>query len=169
MKIKDITRIGTLAILAAMISMVEVMVTPLIPIPGMRLGFSNIVILVALIHLKSSHVFAIITLKSTLAAIFSGSITSFLYSFPAGILAAFVMKLAMRLMPKYSYIGVSAIGALFNNITQVMMSIIVLKSNVYLYYLPYITLVGTLTGSVIGVIINELERKKILRRIINEG
>ena len=55
MRIKDITLIGTLAILAAMVSFVEIIVMPIVPIPGMRLGLSNVVLLVALIHMPASY------------------------------------------------------------------------------------------------------------------
>ncbi len=164
MKTKDITIIGTMAILAAMISYVEVIVTPIVPIPGMRLGLSNVVLLVCLIHIPLKHTIAVATLKSVLVMIFSGAMTSFLYSFPSGVVAIFVMKFMLSLRPRFSYVGVSVLGAFFNNIVQVLMSYVVLESFVYFYYMPYITLVGTIMGAVVGVIINELESKKVLKR-----
>ena len=164
MRVKDITLIGTLAILAAMVSFVEIIVTPIVPIPGMRLGLSNVVLLVALIHMPVSKAMLVAALKSVLVAIFSGSPTSFIYSFPSGLAAILLMSLAMKMVPKISYVGVSVIGAFINNLVQVFTSYLVLSSFVYFYYLPYITLVGTLMGTLIGFIINELERKDVLDR-----
>lgn len=166
MKPRDITIIGTMAILAAMISYVEVIITPIVPIPGMRLGLSNVVLLICLIHIPLGNTLVIATLKSVLAAIFSGSLTSFLYSFPSGVAAIFVMYFMLKLVPKFSYIGVSVMGAFFNNIVQVLMSYVVLESFIYFYYMPYITLVGTVMGGLVGYIINELERKKALDRFL---
>lgn len=166
MKSRDIAIIGTMSMLAAMISYVEVIITPIVPIPGMRLGLSNIVLLICLIHLPLNQTLIITTLKSVLAAIFSGSITSFFYSFPSGIVSILIMYFMLKFVPKFSYIGVSVVGAFFNNIVQILVSYIVLDSFVYFYYMPYITIVGTIMGTIIGYIINELERKKVLNRFL---
>lgn len=164
----NITKIALFALIAGMISFLENFFTPLIPIPGMKLGFSNIVLLVGLIYFSKKEVFFIVLMKSILQALMGGSFTSIMYSLPSGIFALIGMILAMKLMPRVSYIGVSVVGAFFFNFSQVIVSYLVLNSFIYFHYLPWIEIVGTFTGTLNGFIVNELVKKNTLGVILND-
>lgn len=165
---KNIAKIALFSLIAGMISILENFITPIIPIPGMKLGFSNIVLLVGLIYFRKKEVFLIIIMKSVLQALMGGSFTSMFYSLPSGIFALIGMIFMLQFLPKVSYIGVSVVGALFFNISQVLVSYIILQSFIYFYYLPWIVIIGTLTGGLNGFIVNELVKKNTLGVVLGE-
>lgn len=163
---KIITKVALFSIVAGLISFFENFFIPLIPIPGMKLGFSNIVLLVALLYFDKKVVYLIAVMKSILAALLGGAFTSILYSLPSGIVAVLAMSIAMKLIPKVSFIGVSVIGALFFNMVQVSVSVIVLNSTAYFYYLPWVIIVGSLASTLNGFIVNEITKKNTLGAIL---
>lgn len=165
---KNIAKIALFSLIAGMISVLESFITPLIPIPGMKLGFSNIVLLIGLIYFTKKEVFLIVIMKSILQALMGGSFTSMFYSLPSGIFAVVGMIVMLQFLPKVSYIGVSVVGALFFNISQVCVSYIILQSFIYFYYLPWIVIIGTLTGAFNGFIVNELVKKNTLGVVLGE-
>lgn len=164
----NIAKIALFSLIAGMISVLENFITPIIPIPGMKLGFSNIVLLVGLIYFTKQEVLLIVLMKSILQALMGGSFTSMFYSLPSGLFAVIGMILMFQFRPKVSYIGASVVGALFFNISQVCVSYIILQSFIYFYYLPWIVIIGTLTGALNGFIVNELVRKNTLGVILSE-
>ncbi|MDO5717013.1 MAG: Gx transporter family protein [Tissierellia bacterium] len=164
MKNKRLTYVAMGALLAAMISYIEVFFTPFIPIPGMKLGFSNLVLLIGLLYLPFGDVLLIGLMKTIFIVLFTGAVSSMFYSMPATFVSILTMRCGMVAKPYISNVGVSVFGSLGNNMTQVIVSYFMLQSTAYFYYLPMMILVGTLTGSIIGFIANEMEKRSIFRR-----
>ncbi|MBR6766648.1 MAG: Gx transporter family protein [Clostridia bacterium] len=120
-----------------------------IPLPGIKLGLANIVSLTALYLLGGKSAYAILAIRCLMGAIFSGSVTAFLFSITGGTLAMLAMAGAMHIRFLSIY-GVSILGAAAHNIGQIVAAMAVMKSVYIGTYLPYLLIVAVFTGFATG-------------------
>ena len=120
-----------------------------IPLPGVKLGLANIVSLFALYFLGWRSAFVILVLRCVLGAMFGGGVTALMFSLTGGVLSMFVMALT-RHVPFFSVYGVSLCGAAAHNIGQIIVASITLDSLYIVAYLPFLLLVGLVTGMLTG-------------------
>ena len=100
--------LGLLAALAVALSFLEGLL-PVIPIPGAKLGLSNIVIMYALTSLNLPCALALAAVKAAFALLRGGS--AFLMSLAGGLLSTLVMAGVLRLLRgRVSFIGVGILG-----------------------------------------------------------
>ncbi len=152
--VKDIA-LGALLVCAALVLSIFEGFLPAaaIPIPGIKLGLANIVILFALYRLGVGAAVGILFCKCALAAIFGSGITSFAFSICGGICAVIIMYLMRKLEGKYvSILGVSIAGAAAHGIGQILASIVMLGTVTVIYYLPALLISGIFTGALTGAI-----------------
>lgn len=121
----------------------------LIPLPGVKLGLANIVTLVALYLLKKRYVYVILALRCLMGSVFGGGITGLLFSMCGGVLALTVMALAKK-TSFFSVYGVSILGAAAHNVGQIGAAMLLMRSVYVAAYLPYLLLVGIVTGLLTG-------------------
>lgn len=133
----------------------------ILPLPGVKIGLSNIVSLVALYLLGAKYAFLILIVRCFLTSVFAGSITSLMFSLSGGILSMLVMALSMRTR-FFSIYGVSILGAAAHNIGQIAAAIFLMNSlyiGSYLIYLLILSLfTGLLTGFLSCVVIRSLQK-----------
>lgn len=120
-----------------------------IPLPGVKLGLANIVSLFALYFLGWRSAFVILILRCTLGAVFGGGVTALMFSLTGGLLSMAVMALT-RHVPFFSVYGVSLCGAAAHNIGQILVAAFTLDSVYIFAYLPFLLLVGLVTGVLTG-------------------
>ena len=118
-----------------------------IPLPGVKLGLANIVSLFALYFLGWRSAFVILILRCVLGAVFGGGVTALMFSLTGGLLSMAVMAVT-RYVPFFSVYGASLCGAAAHNIGQIIVAVITLNSIVA--YLPFLLLVGLVTGMLTG-------------------
>lgn len=132
---------------ALVLSIVENTLPPVpIPVPGVKLGLSNIAVMYALFFLDKKQAFAIAVLKALFVVITRGIIAGFL-SLSGGILSLVVMTLLMLVFKeKITYLVLSIFGAVFHNIGQ-FLAISLIYTNIYiLMYLPILLISGVVAG-----------------------
>lgn len=154
-KSKSIALCGLLTATALVLSLVERMfpVSAVIPIPGVKLGLANVVTLFALVRLNRRDALAVLLVRVTLASVFMGSITSFLFALFGGLLAMLVMLLLLPGRDRWiSFIGISAAGAAAHNIGQIGAAMMVLRSIYVAAYLPLLLLSGLVMGISTGIV-----------------
>lgn len=123
-----------------------------IAIPGARLGLSNMVVLVTLIIFGFKEALIVSSLKSIVLMLLTGSISSFLYSFPGAILSSITMYIVYKYFSQYfSLIGVSIFGALSHNFAQVSVASFILNNLRIYTYLPFLMLASIFTGYFVGL------------------
>lgn len=120
-----------------------------IPLPGVKLGLANVVTLVVLYRLKPRYAFGVLIPRCILGAVFGGGITGLLFSLTGGLLALATMLLAKK-APFFSVYGVSILGAAAHNIGQICAAVVLLRSVYVAAYLPWLLLVGIVTGILTG-------------------
>lgn len=128
-----------------------------LPIPGVKLGLANLIILASLYFLNFKEVMLLVILRVTINSFF-GSFFTFWYSLSGGILSFLVMFLLIRVCKnKISTIGVSVVGAVVHNIGQLIVVMIVTENiNVAATYFPILAISGIVTGVLIGLTVNYL-------------
>jgi heptaprenyl diphosphate synthase len=126
---------------------------PVIPVPGAKLGFANVVTLIVL-YVYSFKDSSIITLSRVfLVALLTGKLLGpvFYMSFSGSVLA----MLAMGLFKKTNFfgiLGVSVLGSVFHCIGQVIGGYFVIGSTAIILYLPIMLFLSIPAGVVTGLI-----------------
>lgn len=122
--------------------------------PGLKLGLANIVTLAGLLMFGWIEVLAIVLVRVTMMAFFTGSMISFFYSLVGGLFSLAVMGLVLKSRIRvFSLAGVSMLGAAAHNTGQVLVLAAVTGSfRVALWWLPFLWLAGLATGFFTGLI-----------------
>lgn len=148
---KKIPLIGLFIALSMIFSYIEVLLPLNLGIPGIKLGLSNLVIIVSIYCIGKKEAFFILCFKIILAGLLFGSMSSILYSLSGGLLSYIVMALLEKLKA-FTPTGVSVAGGVCHNIGQLIIAIFVLHTKQIIYYLPFLLLSGTMAGLIVGMI-----------------
>lgn len=155
-KTNRIVYIGLLVAQALVLHLFERMIPVPFIAPGARLGLANLVNVIAIYTLDSKKdAFLVLFLRLTLATMFGGNLSSFMYSAAGGILSFFAMVFVKEVFKeKVSIIGVSAAGAIFHNVGQLLIASSIVKNIGVMLYLPILSAMGIGTGVFIGITAN---------------
>lgn len=155
-KTNRIVYIGLLVAQALVLHLFERMIPVPFIAPGARLGLANLINVIAIYTLDSKKdAFLVLFLRLTLATMFGGNLSSFMYSAAGGILSFFAMVVVKEVFKdKVSIIGVSATGAIFHNIGQLLIASSIVKNIGVMLYLPILSAMGIGTGIFIGITAN---------------
>lgn len=152
---KRVALCGLLVAAALVLSLVESMfpLQAAVPVPGLKLGLANVVTVFALTRLRLRDTLWIIAVRVTLASVFMGSVTAFLFSLFGGLLAMLVMKLLLPGAGRcFSLPGISVAGAAAHNIGQIAAAVMVLGTWDVVGYLPVLLVLALPTGFVTGLV-----------------
>ena len=151
-KVQQIALSGLLTSLMLVFGFIERQFPLPVPVPGIKLGLANSVLLYALYMLGIRQSIVLMLLKSLMSWLIYTNMNAMFYSLGGGLLSLVVMILVSR-MKGVSVIGVSALGAVFFNIGQILMAAWVLGTpQLIVTYLPVLMVSGVLTGILTGVI-----------------
>ncbi|MBR1623034.1 MAG: Gx transporter family protein [Pseudobutyrivibrio sp.] len=151
MKTKRIACLGLFIALAFVLSYVEYLLPLNIGIPGAKVGLANLVVMVALYTLGKKDAALLSVVRVVLVGFTFGNLAMMLYSM-AGALLSFIVMLIAKRTKLFSITGVSVLGGVFHNVGQIIVAMFVLETASLLYYLPFLVVIGTISGIVIGVI-----------------
>lgn len=147
--------LGMYLALALICSYVESLIPFYFGVPGVKLGLTNIVVVLLLYTLGAKEAFGVSVMRIFLAGFLFGNPFSILYSLSGGILSFLVMYLLKR-TEKLKVITVSVAGGLMHNIGQLLMAALVVENYHVLYYLPVLLAAGFVTGFLIGILSQEI-------------
>ena len=123
-----------------------------IAVPGVKLGLANSVLLYSLYMLGIRQSVVLMLLKALLSWLLYMNLSAMLYSLAGGVLSLIAMILVMRIKG-VSVIGVSALGAVFFNVGQILAAMLVLNTpQLLLTYLPVLMISGVVTGVLTGMV-----------------
>lgn len=157
--------LGILTAGAIVIGVLESLI-PSIGIPGVKLGLSNIVILIVLYQLGVLEAAFVSLIRVLIVSLIRGTFLSmgFVMSLTGAVLSLGIMVLFYLLIKKFSIIGVSVIGALFHVFGQIGVAMIYLSTAYVLYYLPIIALSAIITGVIVGVSAQLIINTKVISK-----
>ena len=127
---------------------IEAQIAPPVPVPGVKLGLANLVVVIALYKGGINAAFPIAVIRILLAGLTFGNTNSLLYSLGGGILSLLIMWAVKN--TKLSVIGVSILGGVFHNIGQISVAALMMGTTRIAYYLPVLLIAGLVTGFLIG-------------------
>ena len=149
--LKRVPYLGMALALALICSYVEALIPVPIGIPGVKLGLTNIVVVIVLYLGDVRDGVCVSIARVLLAGFFFGSLYSILYSLAGAVLSLLVMA-GLKRTGQLHLISVSAAGGVAHNVGQFLVAALVVENYRILYYLPVLFLVGMLTGVLIGIV-----------------
>ena len=152
---------GVFTALALMFSYIETMIPIQFGVPGIKLGFANIMIVIMLYKSSAKEAFLLSIVRIMLSGFLFGNLSSILYSIAGGVLSLEIMTL-LKKQGGFSVIGVSVAGGVSHNVGQLIVAMLVVETYQVGYYFPVLLVAGVLTGLGIGVVSQE-----VLKRIRN--
>lgn len=151
MKTRKITRMALLTAIALTIFMVEAQIPPIVPMPGVKLGLSNIVTVFAVFSLGPGEAAAILFCRIFLGSIFAGNFSSILYSASGGTLAILVTILLRKVLTHKQLWIAGSLGAIAHSVGQVAMAVVVTGTPTIAVYLPFLVVISIITGMFTGL------------------
>ncbi len=158
---KKLTLNSMLISLAVVLSYAErfIPLDLIVPLPGIKLGFANIVTMFALFFLGIPSAITVTVLRCLLASLLFGGMSSLLYSLSGAFFALNVMILLKLGYNKFfSLLGISMGGAAAHNTGQIIMASLMMRNTAIFSYLPFLLLTGLGTGLITAVITVNLFR-----------
>lgn len=150
MKLKRLTRAAVLTAVALIIFIVELQIPSVVPIPGVKLGLSNIVTVFSMFLLGPADTAGILLARILLGSMFSGQPVSLIYSLAGGVMCYLVMLVMRRLVTVKQIWVCSVISAIAHNIGQITAAVIVTGTTALVVYLPVLMISGIVSGLFTG-------------------
>ncbi|MEL7647048.1 MAG: Gx transporter family protein [Sedimentibacter sp.] len=135
---------------ALILSIIEGMIPLPYIAPGAKLGLSNIVTMTVIVVFGFKDALLVVVLRCILLMLVATNPVTFIYSIASGIMSTIAMAFGVKYMNKFSYIGVSVLGAMTHNATQVTVAAIIFGTFNLYYYMPILSLVSIFTGCFVG-------------------
>lgn len=151
MKTKSVATYGMLIALAFILSYIESIIPIPVPVPGIKLGLANLVVITALYTMGPKQAFVLSMIRIVLVGFTFGSLSTMIFSF-AGAMLSWLLMVSAKRWKGFSMTGVSIIGGVGHNIGQILVAIWMIGSSILVYYLPFLIISGLATGAAIGIV-----------------
>ena len=137
--------------IALILSYIETLL-PVIPIPGAKMGLSNIITLLALMTYGFPTALVILVIRSFISSILFSSLFSFVYSMAGGLLSLTVMFILIKsFKERLSLMSVSIVGAITHNLGQLTVAMFILETEKVLAFLPWLIIIAIPAGIIVGL------------------
>lgn len=160
LKWKQLAAAGMLTAAALIVFVIEAQIPPIVPIPGIKLGLSNVVTLAAIRMVGKVWGSAVHILRIVLGSLFTGQAVSFLYSISGGVCCLLVMLLLTSFLSNRWLWLISAISAVVHAGVQLVTAAIVMWTKSVLVYAPLILISAIVTGVFTGLCVQFLFKKQ---------
>lgn len=159
MKTRRIVYLSILLSLATIVNYLESLI-PSFGIPGVRLGLTNIVILLILYNFSFPEAFSITILRVFLVGLIRGTLFSipFFMSLSGAVLSV-IMMFILKKCKIFTEIGVSIGGAFTHASGQIIIAMIFMATPSLIYYLPILLLTSLITGIFVGIVVMKIRNK----------
>ena len=151
MKTKKLVLLGLLTAIALTIFMVEAHIPALVPIPGVKLGLSNIVTVFAVFAIGPWEGAAVLFVRVFLGAVFAGNFSTIFYSGAGGLCAILITVLLKKILTRKQLWVAGALGAVSHSIGQMIAAIIISATPGLIVYLPIMIVCSIVTGLFTGL------------------
>lgn len=148
---KSLPMLAVFLTFALICSYIESLIPIPFGVPGMKLGLTNVVIILLLYMLGPFDAIVVSILRVLLIGFMFGNVYSLCYSLAGGLLSFIVMFLLYK-FTKFKMIAVSVAGGFSHNLGQLLVALFFFDTPYLIYYLPVLLITGVVTGAIIGVI-----------------
>lgn len=136
---------------ALIVFYIEAQLPALTPVPGIKLGLSNIITLFALYALGRRYAFAVLVARVILGGLLTGQSMAIIYSISGGIPALLLSMLVYRRFKMKQIWVVSVFAAVIHNCGQIGAAMIITGTAEIILYLPLLIISGIITGAFTGL------------------
>jgi len=159
--VKKMVLISTLTALAILINISETMI--LASLPAVKIGLSNIIILLVILNFSMKDALYVTILKSATIFFVFFNIYTFVLSITGGVISVLVMGLLYEKLKDYvSIVVISICGAIAHMSVQLLIVSLVIKSFNIMTIGKYLILLSVVSGFIIGKISEKLHEEKFL-------
>ena len=151
MKTKKIVLLGLLCAIALTIFMIEAQIPPLVPIPGVKLGLSNIVTVFCVFLIGGKEGAAVLFVRIFLGAVCAGNFRTIFSSGAGGLCAIGATILLKRILTHRQLWVAGALGAVAHSIGQMVAAIVIAGTPGLAVYLPIMIVCSVITGVFTGL------------------
>ena len=160
MKTRKLTVMAMLSAVALIIFVVEAQIPALVPIPGIKLGLSNIVTVFAVFTLGPWEAALILGVRIFLGAVFAGNFSTILYSAAGGALAILVTILLRKILKQNQLWVAGCVCAIAHSVGQMAVAIAVTGTPGLAIYLPVMVGCSVITGAFTGLCAQFLVKRR---------
>jgi len=161
MKPKRIALYGLFIALAFIFSYIESLIPIPFPVPGVKLGLANLVVVVAMYGMGVKEAFVLSIVRILLVGFTFRDPSTMIFSLAGGLLS-WLMMAVFKKLKLFSMVGVSIIGGISHNIGQIIVAILYVNNTSIIYYLPFlmvsVLVSGTLIGLLAGLVLKRLQK-----------
>ena len=151
MKTRKLVTLALLDAIALTIFMIEAQIPALIPIPGIKLGLSNIITVFTVFAIGPWEGAAVLFVRIFLGAVFAGNFSSILYSGAGGLCAILVTMGLRKILTKKQLWVAGCLGAIAHSVGQMAMAMFVTGTPTIAVYLPIMLACSIVTGLFTGL------------------
>lgn len=144
--------------LALIFSYVEFLVPLPVPVPGIKLGLANLVIIIAIYRMGFKYAFTINCVRIIASGLLFSGVFGMLYSFAGGILSIVVMYVLYR-TGRFSIVGVSMAGGVMHNLGQLLTACLIVSNISLMSYFAVLLFSGLISGILIGIVAYNIEKR----------
>jgi len=151
---KNLNKITTLSMLIAVaivLNVIEISIN-VIPVPGAKIGFANIVTVIVLYMYGFRSASLVTILRVFLVGLLSRSFTIPFWMGLGGAIVSITVMGIFKNWFKLHLISVSVLGAITHTLGQVIVGIYLLETDLLILYLPLMLLIRIPAGILIGII-----------------
>lgn len=159
-----IVRLSIFLALGIVLNIVESLIPIPLPVPGIRLGLANTMSLIVLYFYSPKEYIAIGFLRVFFVALLRTGLGSYAFLISlSGWLISTLITLLIYYIHKSSIYGLSITSALFHQVGQIIMVMIIYQLPEMVNYLPVLLITGGVSGALVAFVTSRI--LKLLSRI----
>lgn len=151
MIMKKLAYTGLLTALALILGYLESLIPPIVPVPGIKMGFANIVVVFTLYKIGVKEAVMVNIVRVIVSGLLFGTMFSLAYSMAGAVLSLIIMCILYK-KTDLDVATVSVCGSIMHIIGQVAVAIIVVGSASIISMLPFLLLSAFIMGAIIGLL-----------------
>ena len=150
-KLFSLVLVSVMAALSLGLYALESLIPPIVPVPGVKLGLSNIITLICIYIIGRKAAFAVLLIRIFLSSLLFGQPVSLVFSLFGGILSFVVMAILIRFFDKSNIWAISVFGAFSHNFGQIIAAVIITRELSVAYYFLFLIISSVVTGVFTGI------------------
>ncbi len=170
MKVKKLTFLAIMTAVSLIMFLLEALIPLPVPLPGVKLGLSNIISVCILFLHGRRAAFAVLLLRISLGALITGQLGGLVYSLCGGLLSLSVLCLLRPVLSNSQLWIAGVLGGALHNIGQIGAAMVITQTPAIIVYLPILLLCGMTAGLFTGLcaqfLYHRLHKIKLLEDIL---
>jgi heptaprenyl diphosphate synthase len=143
---KKIAHFSIYLALALILQAIEYVFLPPIPLPGVKIGIANIIILLMLKEFSATEIGLLVVLRVFIASLVTGMF----------LLPAFYLSLGGAML---SFVGIGVLGSVAHNVGQIIVAYFIISQASVFSYTPIVMLAALPFGVITGIIARITDEK----------